>query len=82
MALPALTGLQDDTLLPQLAAAVAKRREIAGVHTHLDSAAGEALGTAIGKFMVTQATTGTDPLLGLWRALFAMASAEWAVKKL
>lgn len=80
--LNALVGPSDKTLLPKLASAIAKRREFAGLHTQLDSAMGETLGTAIGEYMVKQATSGTSAGLGPWRALFALAGSEWAVKKL
>ncbi len=75
--LHALTGASDATALPNLAAAVAKRRELAGVHTHLDSAMGAKLGAGIGAYMIAQATEGTNPEFAPWRTLFAMASREW-----
>jgi membrane-associated phospholipid phosphatase len=75
--LNALVGPKDTTQLAQLAAAVAKRRELAGLHTHLDSATGRELGLALGAYLVEQATRSTAPDMAPWRALFAMAANEW-----
>jgi hypothetical protein len=75
--LNALIAPSDLTAFPKLAAAVAKRRELAGLHTHLDTAAGTTLGTAIGQHMVELATQGEAPELASWQALFVMAASEW-----
>lgn len=76
--LNALAGPGDPSALLDLAAAVARRRELAGLHTRLDSAMGAELGQAIGKHLVEQATQGSAPELAPWRILFAMAGQEWA----
>jgi hypothetical protein len=76
--LAALTGAHDPQRLTQLASAVAQRRELAGLHTSLDSAMGQTLGQAIGQWLVQEAITSRAPELAAWRALFVMAGWEWA----
>ncbi len=76
--LSALCGVQEADALTRLADAVAQRRELAGLHTHLDSDEGRRLGTALGRHLVRQAASGASADLAPWRALFALASREWA----
>jgi hypothetical protein len=76
--LTTLCGAKDPLGLSQVASEVAKRRELAGLHTDLDSQEGQRLGEALGRYMLKQAQTGAAAELAPWRALFALASREWA----
>jgi hypothetical protein len=72
-----LVGPKDPNELLALASAVARRRELAGVHTGLDSAIGQQLGEALGIYLLDQALRSTSKAMATWRALFAMAALEW-----
>jgi len=62
--------------LDQIAARIADNREIAGLHTRLDTEAGERLGRLLGKWMVDM---GTEVSLKStsWAVLFSEATKEW-----
>ena len=56
---------------------IAKNRVLAGLHTDLDTKAGEQLGEAIGNWMV-ETGSRSDVDFPSWAVLFAEATAEWA----
>lgn len=61
--------------LHTLALAIARNRELAGLHTAVDTAAGDQLGRAIGSWMLQAAA---HPEFGPWSGMYAMAAREWA----
>lgn len=61
--------------LQALASTIAKNRERAGLHTALDTEAGDQLGRALGGWMIDAVQ---HPAFGPWSALYAMASHEWS----
>jgi hypothetical protein len=58
--------------LDQIASLIASNRERALVHTPLDSAAGEELGSAVGRWLVESATTSCDSHR-VWASLYELA---------
>jgi hypothetical protein len=62
--------------LSALAERIADNRECAGLHTAPDTAAGRALGTALGRWMVEMAV-GRQAECPVWATLYARASTEW-----
>ncbi len=63
--------------LDRIAARVADNREIAGLHTGLDTKAGERLGRLLGEWMVDMGTQVSLKSTS-WAVLFAEAAKEWA----
>src|SRR5690606_41989912 len=59
--------------LQRLAARIAVNRTVAGLHYPVDSAAGRALGTLLGEFIVARATGGKLHARGFNAALFREA---------
>jgi hypothetical protein len=78
--LTALTGaaVGDDLqrALAALAERIADNRECAGLHTAPDTAAGRALGSAMGRWMVEMAVSRQTEC-PVWAMLYARASLEW-----
>lgn len=69
-----VTGV-DATALSKLAGELSLDRESAGLHTGIDTAAGRAIGEAVGKWMVQAA--GKPLAFPIWSALFCAATQEW-----
>lgn len=78
--LASLTGAQSGSdirsALFLLAERIADNRECAGLHTTSDTAAGRALGTALGQWMAAAAVNHPDEN-PMWALLFSNASTEW-----
>jgi hypothetical protein len=75
--LPSLTGCEPAQALDlrRRAIQIAEDREIAGLHSAIDTHAGHEAGLSLGDWLVEVAAEGAA--LPSWAAVFAAASAEW-----